>query len=83
MFKTKTQESSLESIGVKNITVSGDTRLDSVYELLNQDNQLKKIAHFVGNQLCFVAGSTWEEDYNLMNDFLTSPKDQENHHRTS
>ena len=65
----------LESIGVKNITVSGDTRLDSVYELLNQDNQLKKIAHFVGNQLCFVAGSTWEEDYNLMNDFLTSPKE--------
>ena len=65
----------LESIGVKNITVSGDTRLDSVYELLNQDNQLKKIAHFVGNQLCFVAGSTWEEDYNLMNDFLTSTKE--------
>ena len=65
----------LESIGVKNITVSGDTRLDRVYELLNQDNQLKKIAHFVGNQLCFVAGSTWEEDYNLMNDFLTSTKE--------
>ena len=65
----------LESIGVKNITVSGDTRLDRVYELLNQDNQLKKITHFVGNQLCFVAGSTWEEDYNLMNDFLTSPKE--------
>ena len=65
----------LESIGVKNITVSGDTRLDRVYELLNQDNQLKKIAHFVGNQLCFVAGSTWEEDYNLINDFLTSSKE--------
>ena len=65
----------LESIGVKNITVSGDTRLDRVYELLNQDNQLKKIAHFVGNQLCFVAGSTWEEDYNLMNDYLTSTKE--------
>ena len=65
----------LETIGVKNITVSGDTRLDRVYELLNQDNQLKKITHFVGNQLCFVAGSTWEEDYNLMNDFLTSPKE--------
>ena len=65
----------LESIGVKNITVSGDTRLDRVYELLNRDNQLKKIAHFVGNQLCFVAGSTWEEDYNLMNDYLTSTKE--------
>ena len=65
----------LETIGVKNITVSGDTRLDRVYELLNQDNQLKKITHFVGNQLCFVAGSTWEEDYNLINDFLTSSKE--------
>ena len=65
----------LETIGVKNITVSGDTRLDRVYELLNQDNQLEKITHFVGNQLCFVAGSTWEEDYNLINDFLTSSKE--------
>ena len=65
----------LETIGVKNITVSGDTRLDRVYELLNQDNQLEKITHFVRNQLCFVAGSTWEEDYNLINDFLTSSKE--------
>ena len=64
----------LETIGVKNITVSGDTRLDRVYDLLSQDNQLEKIAHFVGNELCFVAGSTWAEDYILMNDFLTKSK---------
>ena len=64
----------LETIGVKNITVSGDTRLDRVYDLLIQDNQLEKIAHFVGNELCFVAGSTWAEDYILMNDFLTTSK---------
>ena len=54
--------------------MSGDTRLDRVYDLLSQDNQLEKIAHFVGNELCFVAGSTWAEDYILMNDFLTASK---------
>lgn len=60
----------LNSIGFKNVTVSGDTRFDRVSSQLQQNNQLDFIEKFVDGQLCFVAGSTWPEDEALMTDFI-------------
>ena len=49
----------LQSIGLENITVSGDTRFDRVYEITKQDNSLDFIAKFKQNKYTLVAGSTW------------------------
>jgi 3-deoxy-D-manno-octulosonic-acid transferase len=52
----------LQSIGFENSTVSGDTRLDRVSEILKRDNQLDFMTEFKNNHPCLVAGSTWSED---------------------
>ena len=49
----------LQSIGFKNVTISGDTRFDRVYEINNQDNNLDFIEEFKQDKYTLVAGSTW------------------------
>ncbi|UOB19052.1 3-deoxy-D-manno-octulosonic acid transferase [Abyssalbus ytuae] len=60
----------LNDIGLKNVTVSGDTRFDRVTEILEKDNTLDFIENFKQNKLCFVAGSTWPEDESLIVNFI-------------
>ncbi len=62
----------LESIGIKNTTVSGDTRLDRVSEILERDNRLSFLEQFKKNRLCFVAGSTWPEDEAILVDYINN-----------
>ncbi|MDP3314169.1 MAG: glycosyltransferase N-terminal domain-containing protein [Lutibacter sp.] len=56
----------LERINFKNVTVSGDTRFDRVFEITTQDNTLPFIAEFKNNCHTLVAGSTWKEDEKLL-----------------
>lgn len=60
----------LKKIGFNNTTVSGDTRFDRVDEILERDNTLDFIAEFINGRLCFVAGSTWPEDEELIIKFI-------------
>ena len=60
----------LRSIGVDNVTVSGDTRLDRVAEILQRDNTLEFMDRFKDGQQCFVAGSTWPEDEELLTELI-------------
>ena len=69
-------KSLLNSIGINQVTISGDTRFDRVYEFINRNNELELIDSFIKNEFCFVAGSTWSEDYNLMDKLFTSKKNQ-------
>ncbi|MFY0602542.1 MAG: 3-deoxy-D-manno-octulosonic acid transferase [Flavobacteriaceae bacterium] len=52
----------LKTIQLENVSVSGDTRFDRVYEILEQDNQLEFVDEFKNNQYTVIAGSTWKED---------------------
>lgn len=52
----------LNNINFNNVTVSGDTRFDRVFEITKQDNKLPFIAEFIDNKYTLVAGSTWKED---------------------
>jgi 3-deoxy-D-manno-octulosonic-acid transferase len=52
----------LNSIGVKNVSVTGDTRFDRVLEIANQFEPISLIEQFCGNHPVIVAGSTWTED---------------------
>ena len=62
----------LNSINFKNTTVSGDTRFDRVYEILQQDNSLDFISEFKNNTYTIVAGSTWEQDEELLVNYINN-----------
>ncbi len=65
----------LESIQIKNTSISGDTRLDRVSEILERDNSLPFMETFKKNRLCFVAGSTWPEDEAILINYINhAPK---------
>jgi 3-deoxy-D-manno-octulosonic-acid transferase len=62
----------LNSIHFKNVTVSGDTRFDRVFEITKQNNKLSFIAKFKDNKQTLVAGSTWKEDEDLLVNFINN-----------
>ena len=66
----------LESIEIKNSTISGDTRLDRVSEILKQNNQLDFMDRFKNNQLCLVAGSTWPEDEQILINYINNTSEK-------
>ncbi len=65
-------ETLLQSIGFKNITISGDTRFDRVSHQIEMDNTLKFAEEFKENSLCIVCGSTWPEDEVLLLDYINN-----------
>jgi len=62
----------LNSINFKNVSISGDTRFDRVFEITKQNNELDFVRQFVNNSYTVVAGSTWEEDENLLVDYINN-----------
>ena len=60
----------LSSHNITNCTLMGDSRFDRVNSLLDQNNEIKNIKEFIGDKICFVAGSTWEEDESIMIDSI-------------
>ncbi|PHN94487.1 3-deoxy-D-manno-octulosonic acid transferase [Maribacter sp. 6B07] len=64
----------LKSIGLKNVTVAGDTRFDRVLEITKRNNDLEFMKLFKDEQFCFVAGSTWSEDERLLIDYINQSK---------
>lgn len=52
----------LKSIHYTDVTITGDTRLDRVSEILERDNALDFMDSFKQNNFCLIAGSTWPED---------------------
>jgi len=55
----KTSASLLNSIGLTNVTVSGDTRFDRVNQITKANGELEHIRIFAEGSSCWVAGSTW------------------------
>ncbi|WP_075343772.1 3-deoxy-D-manno-octulosonic acid transferase [Tenacibaculum agarivorans] len=62
----------LNHINKTNVTVSGDTRFDRVFEILQQDNTLDFINDFKNNNYTIVAGSTWKEDEELIVNYINT-----------
>ena len=60
----------LQSIGIKNVMVSGDTRFDRVVTILEKDNTLDFIAAFKNNQTTIVIGSSWPKDEELLVNYI-------------
>jgi len=62
----------LKSIGLNEVTVSGDTRFDRVSNQLKVDNNVPLIDEFKNHKLCLVAGSTWPEDEAIITNYINS-----------
>ncbi len=59
----------LNSIGIANVNLSGDTRFDRVYENATSPKRLANIEAFCGDSPVFIAGSTWLADEKILADF--------------
>lgn len=77
-FFVQNQESKnlLNSIGYTNTTLSGDTRFDRVYEILQQNNSLPFIEEFKDGSYTLVAGSTWKEDEELIVNYINTSSNE-------
>lgn len=52
-------ESLLHQIGVKDISLSGDTRFDRVWQIVENDEKFPVIEKFINNSPVILGGSTW------------------------
>jgi 3-deoxy-D-manno-octulosonic-acid transferase len=62
----------MEEIGIKNTVLSGDTRFDRVAFIREQHLSLDFMDEFKKDAYCFVAGSTWPEDEEVILDFINN-----------
>lgn len=60
----------LESIGIKNYTIAGDTRFDRVIEIATNSAENSIVKNFVAEKFCIIAGSTWYEDEQLLAKYI-------------
>ena len=64
--QNETSEKLLKSIGIENVTVSGDTRFDRVYAISKENKSFPLIENFIKDKKVFIAGSSWEKDEELI-----------------
>ena len=62
----------LNSIGIKDAVVSGDTRFDRVYAIKKQVKQFPLIKNFICGKKVFLAGSTWQPCEEVIKQFITN-----------
>ena len=59
----------LQSNGLANVTLCGDTRFDRVAAIAQQAKPFPDVERFIGGRHCIIAGSTWPPDEKLLVDF--------------
>lgn len=66
----------LDKIGLGSIaSISGDTRFDRVIEIANQAKPIPVIEQFVANSRTIIAGSTWPDDEEVLQQVFYNSKD--------
>jgi len=68
--QNRSSETLLNKIGLTNVTISGDTRFDRVFEITQQDNKLGFIEKFTDDKVTLIAGSTWPKDEELLVSYI-------------
>lgn len=61
-LQNETSQQLLQSIGINDTIISGDTRFDRVLEIAKQWKPIPEIANFIEQSPSLVAGSIWPED---------------------
>ncbi len=65
----------LKKFGINNVTVTGDTRFDRVYQIAQQKAGLPCIENFAKGHKVIVAGSTYHQDALIISDFIINQPD--------
>ncbi len=60
----------LNTIGIKRVEQTGDTRFDRVKQIADTARPIDKIEQFCCGQPAIVCGSTWPSDENLLMDYI-------------
>lgn len=60
----------LEKVGISNVTVAGDTRLDRVKSIALETKKLDWVEKFKGKRKLIVVGSSWSRDEKLWIDYI-------------
>jgi 3-deoxy-D-manno-octulosonic-acid transferase len=68
-------KSMLQAIGITNVTIAGDTRLDRVEAIAIENYTDEKIEKFIGNKKVLIAGSAWLADCSILKKFLEANAD--------
>jgi len=66
----------LKSIGIKNVTITGDTRFDRVIDISENSKNFEIIAKFKDNKFVIIAGSTWQPDEEILINFINNRKEE-------
>jgi 3-deoxy-D-manno-octulosonic-acid transferase len=65
-------EKLLNQIGVKNVTVAGDTRFDRVFEIAQNAKEIPIAKTFAKNNLVFIVGSSWQPDEAIIFEYFNA-----------
>jgi 3-deoxy-D-manno-octulosonic-acid transferase len=65
----------LATIGINNVSISGDTRFDRVLQIKEQSKVLPVVEAFKQNYKVFVAGSSWPPDEDIFIRFFNEHRD--------
>ena len=68
--QTEKSRELLENIGIKQVTVCGDTRFDRVKDIAAQEQPLDFMESFANGKKVIVAGSTWKPDEQILAQLL-------------
>jgi 3-deoxy-D-manno-octulosonic-acid transferase len=60
----------LNSVGISNVTISGDTRFDRVTEIAKNFHPLIEVDIFCGISPVLICGSTWPSDEKIINEAI-------------
>jgi 3-deoxy-D-manno-octulosonic-acid transferase len=62
----------LNKIGYTNLSVSGDTRFDRVFEISQQVKSFPVIEKFTSGHFVIIIGSSWKEDEEILFDYINN-----------
>lgn len=72
--QNKDSKKLLNSLGFNNTSITGDTRLDRVYQNSLHPENPELIQQFVNHKKTIIIGSSWPEEENIMANFIKSTK---------
>lgn len=72
--QNKNSKQLLNNLGYQNVSVTGDTRLDRVYENSLSPKKLSLIEKFTANNTVIILGSSWSFEEKIISEFIASTK---------
>lgn len=73
--QNETSKQLLQNINLTSTTITGDTRFDRVAAICQYPKHLPEIEQFINKTPCFVIGSSWKEDIDIIASFINNFKE--------